>query len=175
MREPKPVYGMGFFHVRESGWFDEVVVFDYYDPDLYYFRLEPDRLEDEKGMLADNMQFYLDLEEVKVNGKPSFPKVIDVDIGFRGSPDRPYIVFTIVFKGDLVKGVNVFEDIYDEETVDYGYRVYWILPPSGRFIEADLGVPYTVGSGGRILSFKVEPGTRVRGYERIVFELEKNY
>ncbi|MEL9908195.1 MAG: hypothetical protein QXP97_00160 [Desulfurococcus sp.] len=173
MREPRPLYGMGFFHVLKSGWINEVVIFDYHDPDHYYHGLTSDELVEEKEALAKNMQFYLDMEEVKLNGKPCFPRVIDVDIGFRGSIEYPYIVFIIVFKGELKPGVNVFEDIYEEETVEYGYRVYWMLPETGRFIEADLGVPYTITGGGRLLVFNVEPGVKVRGYEKIVFEVER--
>lgn len=173
MREPKPLYGTGFFHVRETGWIDEIVVFDYYDPDHYYYNLTVEELSAEKERLARNMEFYLDLEEVKLNGKPCFPRVVNVDVGFRGSVEYPYVVFMISFKGELVRGVNVFEDVYEEEVAEYGYRVYWILPPRARFIEADVGVPYTITGGGRILSFSVEAGVRVRGYERIVFEVER--
>ncbi|ADV65229.1 hypothetical protein Desmu_0926 [Desulfurococcus mucosus DSM 2162] len=164
---------MGFFHVRESGWIDETVVFDYYDPDHYYASLTRDELLEEKEALARNMQFYLDLEDVRLNGKPCFPRVLDVDVGFRGSMDHPYVVFTIVFKGELVEGVNVFEDRYEEEVAEYGYRVYWILPPTGRFTEVDVGVPYMLSANNRILVFTVDAGVRVRGYERIVFEIEK--
>jgi len=172
VREPKPIYAQGFFHLRGNGLVDQTIIFDYYDPDNYYHRLlrQRLRLRQELEILKNNMQYYLDQERVLINGVDASPKVVHVEIGVRGKPDLAYIVFLIKFKGELVRGLNTYENIYEEEIVDYDYTVYWIFPENTRVIEAELGVPYNVYSD-RILFFKVPRGTRVGGYEKIVFEV----
>ncbi len=171
MKEPQPVYAEGFFHLRRTGLVDQVVVFDYYDPDRYYYRVlrHKLRLKQEKENLMNNMQYYLDMERVLINGKDANPRVIHVDIGLRGKPENPYIVFLIEFKGELVRGLNTYENIYEEEVAEYPYTVYWIFPEDSAPVEAEVGVPYRIA--GRILYFHVPRGTHVGGYEKIVFEI----
>lgn len=169
----KPEYALGIFFVRETGLVEQIVVFDYYDENEEYKSIISDRrkLEDEKALLAKNMQSFLDAEEVRINGKPVYPRVIDVDIGFRTSYKYPYITYLIVFHGELKRGVNVYEDTYEPEVAEYNYRVYWIFPSKSRILRADLGVPYTLLDKARVLMFTVTAGTRIRGYERIEFEI----
>ncbi|MEM0198857.1 MAG: hypothetical protein QXX72_01055 [Desulfurococcaceae archaeon] len=169
----KPVYGLGLFFVRDTGLVEQVVIFDYYDELEEYKSIvkDPEKLENEKSMLATNMQHFLDQEDVRLNNEPTYPKVVDVEIGFRGDYKHPYIAFFIVFQGVLRKGLNVYEDRYEPETTEYDYRVYWFFPSRARVIRADLDVPYSLLNRGRILSFCVKTGTFLRGYERIEFEL----
>lgn len=172
MEEPRPIYAQGFFIIHRHGLFNQIVVFDYYDPSNYYYKLirSKDALIDEKKNLMDNMQYFLDQEKVLINGKESRPVVKDVEIGVRGRPDISYVIFNIEFYGELVRGMNVYENIYEEEEAEYEYIVQWIIPGQGRFIDADLGVAYELRSNSRILLFRVPKGTRVGGYEKIVFE-----
>ncbi len=174
MREPKPIYAQGFFHLRRNGLVDQTIIFDYYDPDKYYYKILRHRLklDHEINLLRKNMQYFLDQERVLINGADASPKVMHVEIGIRGRPDLAYVLFLISFKGELVDGLNTYENIYEEETVDYDYIVYWIFPDNARIVEADLGVPYIV-YGNRILYFRVPKGTHVGGYERIVFEMRR--
>lgn len=169
----RPVYGLGLFFVRESGLVEQIVIFEYYDENEEYSDIvkTPEKLENEKALLSRNMQAFLDSEDVRINDKPTYPKVLDVEIGFRGDSKHPYIAFFIAFQGEFHRGLNVYEDSYEPEKVDYEYRVYWFFPTRARVLRADLGVPYVLLGGGRILAFKVEAGTVVRGYERIEFEL----
>ncbi|MEM3927178.1 MAG: hypothetical protein QXU13_06345 [Desulfurococcaceae archaeon] len=174
MSEPIPVHGMGLFLLRESGFIEQIVIFDYYDPGRYYKEIvkDPRKLDEEKSTIARNMQFYLDLEKVEINHKPSYPRVLDVEIGFRGNYENPYIMFFIIFHGMLRKGLNIYENWYEEEVTEYDYEVYWIMPPKARILKADLGVPYELLNQGRILKFEVSKNTKIRGYERIEFEIE---
>ncbi|MEM4903513.1 MAG: hypothetical protein QXL28_00870, partial [Desulfurococcaceae archaeon] len=133
--------------------------------------LERRRLKEEKARLAQNMQYFLDLEEVKINDKRTYPRVRDVEIGFRGDYNHPYITFFITFTGELRAGLNIYEDSYEPEIAEYDYKVYWVLPTKARIVRADLGVLYEVRENGRILEFSVEKGMEIRGYERIEFEL----
>jgi len=174
MNEPFPVFANGFFTVQENGVFNEIILFEYYDPGGYYASLLSDqnRLDEELETLSRNMQFYLDLEKVLINGVESSPTVLNVNIGFRGDPRRPYILFIITFKGRLARGLNTYENYYDEEVAEYDYEVVWLFPAKARVVEADLGVPYKVEAGGRVLRFNVKRGTRVRGFEKILFEID---
>ncbi|MEM4718078.1 MAG: hypothetical protein QXE81_04895 [Desulfurococcaceae archaeon] len=173
MSEPKPIYGLGLFLVRETGLIEQFIEFCYLDPGETYAKIMKDRDQGkkEKTKLARNMQTFLDQEEVLINNQRVYPKVIDVEIGFREDFKHPYIVFFIVFTGILRHGLNIYEDKYNSELVEYNYRVYWIFPSKARVIKADLGVPYILLNNGRILAFSVNKGSEIRGYERIEFEI----
>ncbi len=173
-REPKPLYAHGFFTMHETGLVDQIVVFDYLDESRYYWNLkrDKDKFEREIRMLADNMQYYLDQEKVLINGVEAPPRVVDVEIGFRGKPELPYILFLIEFKGELKKGMNLYENIYEEEIAEYEYIVLWNLPENAKFVKAELGVPYRVEPNGRSIFFRVKPGVKVGGREAIYFRIE---
>ncbi|ABN69539.1 conserved hypothetical protein [Staphylothermus marinus F1] len=170
-----PLYAHGYFYMHETGLVDQVIVFDYWDPDRYYWKLlsKPMKLEEERMFLANNMQYYLDQEKVLINGVEAPPKVVDVEIGVRGKPEIAYIVFLIEFKGELKEGLNIYENIYEEEEAEYEYIVYWFMPENARIVKAELGVPYRVEPNGRVLFFRVKPGTRVGGREAIYFEVKQ--
>ncbi len=159
--------------MHRNGLVDQIIVFDYWDPDHYYVEVlenkELYRKEAEK--LMNNMQYYLDQEKVLINGVEAPPEVVDVLIGLRGRPETPYILFHIVFRGELKRGLNIYEDLYEEEVSEYEYIVYWFFPENMKIVKAEIGVPYLVGSDGRVLFFKVPPGTRVGGREAIYFRL----
>lgn len=172
MSEPKPIYAQGFFVIHKHGLFNQIIIFDYFDPDYYYYKLlrRRHKLEEEIEMLKNNMQYFLDQEDVIINGVKTRPVVKCVEIGVRGKPDIPYIIFNIEFYGELTRGINVYENIYEEEETDYDYMVQWIIHEDGKFLEAELGVSYELKNNSRILSFRVPKRTKIGGYERIVFE-----
>ncbi|MEM0002176.1 MAG: hypothetical protein QXS24_06510 [Desulfurococcaceae archaeon] len=174
MSKLTPIYGLGFFFVRELGLIEQIIIFEYHDPLEEYRSIieNKHRLEDEKSMLKRNMQYFLDQETVKINNKQVYPRVIDVELGFKGDYSYPYIMFFIKFIGEFRKGINIYEDTYEPEIAEYDYRVYWFFPSKARVISADLGVPYSLMDHGRILSFIVNKNTRTKGYEKIEFEME---
>jgi hypothetical protein len=168
-----PKYAVGIFHVRESGLVEQLVIFNYYDQEEEYKSIveSDERIREEKALLTKNMQFYLDQEEVYINGERVYPRVVDVELGFQGDYKHPYILFLIVFRGNLKKGINIYEDRYEPEVVEYDYRVYWIFPPGVRVLSAQIGVPYRLLDKCRILVFDVKAGSKTSGYERIEFEI----
>lgn len=174
MSEPIPIYAEGLFFMHQNGFVDQIVVFDYWDPGRYYWKLlkREKMLMEEIQRLMLNMQYYLDREKVLINGEEAPPRVVDVDIGVRGKPELAYIVFHIVFQGNLRKGINVYENIYEEEEAEYEYIVYWFFPQNTRIVKAEVGVPYEVRGEGRTLFFKVKPGMRVGGREAIYFKID---
>jgi len=170
-----PLYATGFFFVRESGLVEQLVIFNYYDPQGEYRSIVEDekKLVEEKSLLVRNMQFYLDQEEVIINDERVYPRVVDVEIGFQGDFKYPYILFIIAFRGVFKEGLNIYEDKYEPEVAEYDYRVYWFFPPKARVLTAQLGVPYRLLDKCRILVFEVEKGTKISGYEKIEFEMRK--
>jgi len=169
-----PLYAQGFFYVS-LGFISYYLVFDYSDPYGYYDTvLRDERLfNEEVSRLWANMQGFLDEEHVAVNGVRVSPRVVMIDIGFRGSRKRPYIVFCIRFRAPVKLGVNVYENRYSPEVVDYDYVAYWVFPPGSRILKVDMG------SGGEewdvvgknILAIYGFRGRKTGGYEYIEFEI----
>ncbi len=168
----KPVNGYGFFIVSKSGVFTHVIIFEYLDKELEYFTLikDEDRKTEEIKTLRENMQEFLNEEDVRINDRESHMRVEDVEIGFAGSRHLPYIQYIVRFFGRLKKGVNAYEDSYIPERTTYKYSVAWLFPPSSEILEVDLGVP-SVTEKGNFLYVEVPKGTFLKGYEKIVFRL----
>jgi hypothetical protein len=172
----EPIYAQGFFFVSKS-YIAYYLVFDYYDPLEYYRTIMSDEklFNEEVGKLWANMQQFLDEEVVKVNNVKVSPRVVMIDIGFRKSKKNPYIVFLIRFRAPIKEGINVYENIYQSETVEYDYVAYWVFPPGSRILRVDFG-------GGQeewdlvsknILAIYGWKGMKTGGYERIEFEISK--
>lgn len=173
--EPIPLYAHGYFFLHMSGLVDQIIVFDYYDPECVYSKIISSRGQyiSEIDRLMRNMQYFLDQETVLINGVETTPTVTSVEIGLRSKPEYAYIVFTIEFRGELKHGLNTYENIYEEEEAEYEYIVYWFFPEKTRIVKAELGVPYRVDASGRVLFFKVKPGTKIGGREAIYFRIEE--
>lgn len=166
----KPKYGYGFFSVDSNGEFRQKILFFYWDPEREFYQSvsSPPRRRLEIETLRKNMQTFLDLEKILVNRKEVKARVVHVDIGFTSSTKRPYIGFLIVFKGDLARGVNIYENYYEKEKVDYSYRVMWFFPENFKVVRAELGFPYEL-IDDRIIVFNVEKNAETPGYEVIEF------
>lgn len=165
----RPRYGYGLFNVDLSGEFRQKILFFYWDPrkELYGLTSRPSDRAREVDSMRRNMQFFVDSERILVNRREVRAKVEHVNVGFL-SPKRPYVEFLILFKGELVRGVNVYENYYEREVVEYNYRVVWVFPENSRVLRAELGFPYEV-VGGRMLLFDVTKGVETPGYEVIEF------
>lgn len=170
LEEPTPIFGQGFFTVSKRGEFFQIVRYDYYDPEEYYFKVvkSPKRYYEEINKLHYNMQKLLDKETVKVNGYRVKPKVKSVNIEHSGFKEYPHITFLIYFRGKFRKSINTFEDLYEGEIAGYDYEVYWFFPPRTRILEVEISGDYDVVDG--ILYIWVRRGDRVNGYEKISFE-----
>lgn len=168
------MHGQGFFYVGYR-YIAYYLVFDYIDPLGYYDAvLRDERLyEEETTKLYYNMQELVDQEEVVVNGERVRPRVEMVDIGFRGSRSRVFIVFALRFRAPLRRGRNVYENRYEPEEIEYSYEAYWVFPPGSRVLSVDMGP----GSedwdivGESTLAIYGRRGGRTGGYERIEFQL----
>lgn len=172
MSEVEPVHAYGFFSVTSRLEVYQIVVFEYIDYDRYYASISSDveRVDRELEKLAINMQQYLDREEVVVNGERVRPRVVGVNLGFRGDPEEPYLVFFIFFKGRPRRGLNYYENVYEEEVAEYPFEAYWFFPPNAKVEEVECSGTSEI-MGENIVVIRVEEGERIAGYEKITFRL----
>ncbi len=168
----RPVHAEGTFTVA-PGVIMYYLLFEYYDPLGYYDAVLRDRrlLEQEVAKLHYNMQGFLDEEEVVVNGKRVRPRVVLVDIAFRGRKASPVIIFGIRVPAPIRPGRNVYENRYEPEKAEYDYVVYWMFPPGTRIVEVDMGGEEWEVTETGVLAIYGRRGRRVSGYEKIVFEM----
>uniref|UniRef100_A0A7C3SL16 Uncharacterized protein n=1 Tax=Thermofilum pendens TaxID=2269 RepID=A0A7C3SL16_THEPE len=168
----EPLSAIGFFSVSRRLEVYQVIVFDYIDASGEYAQIVEDeeKLHRELEILTANMQGFLDEEEVVINGERVRPRVLSVDVGFRGTPEEVYIAFFIYFKGKPVKGENYYENIYEEEVTEYPISAYWLFPPGSRVKSVEMSGDVAL-LAPNIVAVKLEEGERVQGYERIVFTL----
>jgi len=167
----KPIFAQAFFNVAK-GFITYYLVYDYKDPTKYYWKLHEDEenYEKELNKIFHNMQAFLDEEKVIVNGKRCKPKVKACDIGFRGSPEIPFFVFLISFHAPIKRGINVYENEYSPELIEYDYLVYWNFPSNSKIIEIDMKEKYEIINNNllKIYGFKGEYSS---GYEMISFTI----
>ena len=168
----EPISAVGFFAVSRRLEVVQIVLFDYIDATGEYAKLMEDEEEAQRElrMLAANMQRFLDKEEVVINGQRVRPRVVGVDVGFKGSPEEVYIVFFIKFKGRPVQGDNYYENIYEDEVAEYPIAAYWVFPPRSRVKSVEMSGEVVI-LRPNILAVRIEEGERIHGYERIVFTL----
>ncbi|WP_069807326.1 hypothetical protein [Vulcanisaeta thermophila] len=171
MSEPRPVFAEGVHVMSSDGSVWQTLVFEYVDDGGYYRELVRDRnaLVNELRDIMRNMQGFLDQEIIRINGERCQARVIDVVLGFRGSWRRPYLEFYIRFGGRLRSGLNVYEDIYEEEVAEYDYEILWLFPEGFRVVDYEIAGEGQVLGGGNILRLLVRKGTRVGNYESIRF------
>ncbi len=173
----KPIYAQGFFFVSYN-YIAYYIVYDYDDPLNYYYTvLQNEKLFNEEiSKIWANMQSFLDLEVVKINNVRVNPRVVMIDIGFRDSKRRPFIVFAIRFNAPLKKGRNIYENHYEPEIVEYDYVAYWIFPPGSKIIKVDMGKGEELWDiiSKNILAIYGFKGKKSGGYEYIEFDLPMN-
>ena len=169
----KPVHGHSFFTLDYSGRFAQILVFDYYDPERYYYGLlhDEERYRSTMNGLLASMNELLGEEEVKVNGDIVRPEALTVNLDFRGEAEKPAITFYIEFEGSLNPGgENIYECRYEPGAAEYDYESYWFFPSGSRILEVVTDTDYEV-YGERFLVFWARRGDRYGGYEMIRFRL----
>jgi hypothetical protein len=121
-------------------------------------------VDDELRRIRRNMQGFIDEEVIMINGERVSAKVSDVFLGFRGSWSRPYLEIHVEFRGRLRRGLNIYEDLYEEEIAEYDYEILWIFPRRFRVIDYEMAGEGSVR--GNLLRVMVRRGIRVGGGPR---------
>ncbi len=167
----QPVHATCYFIVSRNGEFSQILIYDYYDPEGYYANLlhKPRALKNDLLNITLNMQEFLNEEIVKINNRVTKPRVINTQLIHRGFKDSPSIAFTIKFKGKLNRGINIFENLSDEEETLYDFETTWIFPLGSRVLETLL--KGYVNTYRNIVVINARRGETVGGYEKIVFKI----
>ncbi len=165
----KPIYASAVFKVSRSSII-YMLVFDYIDPAGYYKRVvsSEDLEREELEKLANNMQRFLDEEDTMINGSPTRPEVMHVDIGFRGDQGRPFVSFIIYIDAEIRRGVNVYENRYEPDVFEYDYTAYWVFPKYSKILEVIMGGNIAIANN--IIVIRGSKGDIASGYEKIRFE-----
>ncbi|WP_338603995.1 hypothetical protein V6M85_05480 [Sulfolobus tengchongensis] len=161
-----PIFGIGNFVMDKLGNVTQYMFFHYYDPENYYASLTKEMLDKEIELVKGNMQNFLDDEEILINERKVKAIVVNTDI-FLLDVTHPVIEFIIKFKGKLKRGVNVYENVYEEEITEYPYEAIWRLP--GKILNAKIKGQISIFDS--FLKIKVNKGIKVGGRERIEFLL----
>ena len=172
MPRVEPLHAQCIFTVSRRGEFHQHLIYDYYDEEGYYARLlhKPRQYKEEMLRLAAAMQEELNQETVRINGVLAYPKVLAVSMEHRGSKQLPYIIWIIKFKGPLKRGVNIFENISEEEIAEYDYEVIWSFPTKTKILDVEVRGEHEILQGPTLMIW-ARKGTRVGGLERITFKL----
>lgn len=170
--EVKPVHAHAFFTLDLSGAFNQILCFDYHDPDAYYYKLlkNEEAYRKELERLLASMNDILSSEEIRVNGVRVKAEALMVNLDFRGEARKPTITFYIEFRGKLKPVENIYECLYEPGSAEYDYEVYWILPKGSKILEVKTSTSYEVYDE-RFLIMWARFGDRYDGYEKIVFKI----
>ncbi len=167
----EPIYAHGL-HIWTGTHVHLVIIFDYRDRKGEYYevvRRGGQMLVDELRTLSENMQRFLDEEIIRINGRRVRPLVVDVSVGVKGGPHRPYIEYIVTFEAPISSGVNTYEVYYDEEEAEYDYEIVHLFPPGTRVVDWEMAG--TGNAEGNVLRVHVKRGTRVGGREAIRFKV----
>ncbi|MGQ4912563.1 MAG: hypothetical protein ACP6KW_10375 [Candidatus Thorarchaeota archaeon] len=167
----EPIHAESFFSVSVSGEIHERLCFEYLDPEGYYRRVtrDQDLLASESEKLASNMQRFLDLERVEINGMRTRSRVVYCDIFLKGHSDVVSVVYLIDFSGKFVSETNMIETWLEEEVAPYDFEIIWRFPVGTRISEVDTLLDYQIYDD--MVTLWASEGDEVGGYEKMVFHL----
>lgn len=169
--DAKPVHGQAFFTLCHDGVFQQILIFDYFDPGKSYYQIlhDPQRYEVEMQRLLDSMNQLLSEEEILVNEERVNAEALTINLDFRGEAERPTISYYIEFAGKLnLNDENVYENKYEPGIAEYDYEVYWFFPEGSTILEIETSTEYELYYN-RFLIMWARIGDWYDGYEKIVF------
>lgn len=166
----EPIHADAFFTLDNSGRFTEILIFDYFDRERFYYELMKDEEAYRKEMerLIDSMNYLLQQEEVYVNDERVEVEVSMINLEFRGAAELPSIIYIIEFRGKFKSGLNVYECRYEPGVAEYDYEVYWVFPLNVEIVEANISGEKEI-LNKRLLISSVRKGEKYNGREKIVF------
>lgn len=169
----EPIHAESFFSVSSNGEIHERLSFEYLDPDGYYRRVnkDPDLLRREIMKLSTNMQQFLDLERVEINGVRVKSIVNYTDIFLKGASDVVAVVYIIDFASKFNEGKNLIQTWLEEEEAPYDFEILWRFPVGTQITEIDSLLEYEIYED--LVALWALEGDHVGGYEKMEFILPK--
>ncbi len=167
----EPVHAESFFSVSRTGEVHERLCYDYLDPEGFYRKVLRDEIlfRKEVEKLIDNMQHFLDLERVEINGERVRSRVDYCDIFLKGAAEVVSVIYLIDFAGKFQEGINRIETWLEEEEAPYDFEIIWRFPLSTNIKEIVTTLDFEIY--GDLVTLWAQEGDEVGGYEKMVFDL----
>ncbi|WP_371805899.1 hypothetical protein [Candidatus Lokiarchaeum ossiferum] len=174
----KPIFASSTMHV----WFDNKkvqfsnnIIYDYLDlrnnsswKSFKHFLAEPKNYEQEITTNWNNLQMFLDQERNIINGIDVNLKVQHCGIQFRDQ-FHPFVKWIVEFEGPGHFGTNNYENIIEQEILEYPIYSLYIFDKSTRVMEVTSSISYEINPNRRIIEYFGQKGDILNGYEKISF------
>lgn len=180
--ELQPTYASSVMHVFIAGTkikFTNIISYDYIDllgneayKSYFEYVAEDTRYSEEIDIYWANLQYFLDHEINKINGKGVNLDIVNCSLDFR-ERFHPYVQWIIKFEGDVCEGENIYENEIEAETLDYPISSVYILEPPLTISSVDSRLDYDFKAETGIIEYYGEKGRKVGPYEAIKFTLGK--
>ena len=116
----------------------------------------------------NNLQVYLDHEVNEINGKRVNLDITHCAIEFRDN-FNPYVQWLVNFSGSLVDGLNSYENIIQEEILEYPIYSLYVLHYPLQIEKIDSQLEYAINKPVNLVEFYGEKGKKVGPYEGMFF------
>ncbi|MHA1982864.1 MAG: hypothetical protein ACW967_00835 [Candidatus Hodarchaeales archaeon] len=167
----KPIKALSEITVTDTKLF-QVINFYYYDPDEIYKKIEKNLINSEDdsefNLIMENMQAFLDEDEVFINSNAIFLDIVDGYISYlhQESFFDPLLTFEISSTPYSLKdGKNIIEIIGDIQITPYPINIKWNLPGRVLKVTSETFMKIT----GNSIFFTSNKDDSIGGYELIEF------
>ncbi|MHA1989418.1 MAG: hypothetical protein ACW981_01985 [Candidatus Hodarchaeales archaeon] len=167
----RPINALSEITITDTKLF-QVINFYYYDPDEIYKKIKENLINDDHDsefeIITENMQAYLDEDEVFINSNEIFLDIVNGYISYphQQSFFNPLLTFEISSTPYSLKdGKNIIELIGDVQITPYPINIKWNLPGRVLKVTSETFMKIT----GNIIFFTSNKNDSIGGYELIEF------
>lgn len=167
----KPIKALSEITITDTKLF-QVINFYYYDPNRIYKKIEENLANNNDDtdfeLIIENMQTYLDEDEVFINSKEIFLDIIDAYISYpqEDSYSNPLLTFEISSTPYMLKnGINKVELMGEVQITTYPINIKWTLPGKVLKVKSETSKKIT----GNSIFFTSNRDDPIGGYEMIEF------
>ncbi|MFX0091315.1 MAG: hypothetical protein ACFFBD_06080 [Candidatus Hodarchaeota archaeon] len=166
MVKEEPIGAVAYFRVHPNRLWQRLEFF-YNDPSKNFLKLKlTNELKEECVQIEQNLQEFLDEDEITVNYEVKFLDVVASHVNLKNTR-RPILSFEILSEPyELVSGINIITLTSEPEPVEYQCLSLWEFP--GPITQVISPMPYNSPSKNEI-RFEIEPETLVGGKEMFYF------
>lgn len=165
----QPLFASSVFSISASCEVYQVLSYDYVDPNGVYQELLKNQaaFQNEVKKLRLNMAEFLAAEKVYINGQRVEQRILDMEIGLRGSAEVPFFQWVIHFQGTPRSGENSLKSDVETEIAEYDIEVLYLFPQGTRIL--NVITPMENEVRGSLLLVWARKGDTVGGHEEVFF------
>lgn len=173
-----PVFACSRMYINRIGHFSHIMEYDYKDngqktafgSDYYAYLQNKHNYMEEISSLQEKLQYYLDNEHNFINKHPVHQKISLCSIQFRAR-NLPFVQWAIEFEGKFQKGINLYENEIETETLEYPIYALYILEIPLKLIDIKTHLSLTIDPSHRFLEFRGNIGDVLGPKESIELQL----